>query len=111
MTTRRNAGLGLTVDFFHSWWDPDFAGVFSGSLDLVRLVQICNVVTLGDAERFHREDLESGLMDVREALADIATRGYRGYFEFEMLPEQLRGRSAAAVISAVGKQYAALTRP
>ena len=46
-----------------------------------------------------------------EALADIATKGYRGYFEFEMFPEQLRGRSAAAVISAVGKQYARLARP
>jgi sugar phosphate isomerase/epimerase len=107
---RKYDNVGLTIDFFHSWWDPDFSGVFTDNLGLVRLVQICNVVAPGDLERFHRDDLQSGLIDMRKALQEISLTGYSGYFEFEMFPEHLRGRSVDAVISAVGKQYAEMTQ-
>jgi sugar phosphate isomerase/epimerase len=107
---RKHDNVGLTIDFFHSWWDPDFCSVFTDDLGPVRLVQICNVVAPTDPERFHRDDLQSGLIDIRKALQGISVSGYRGYFEFEMFPEHLRGRSVDAVISAVGKQYAEMSR-
>jgi sugar phosphate isomerase/epimerase len=106
----KHDNVGLTIDFFHSWWDPDFFSVFSENLRLVRLVQICNVVAPDDHERFHRDELQNGLIDVRHALRHIARSGYRGYFEFEMFPEHLRGRSVDRVIAAVRKQYAKMTQ-
>lgn len=106
---RGHRNLGLTIDFFHSWWDPDFEKIFASDAGLIRLVQICNVAAPDHPERFDRELLGQGFIDVRAVLRTIMNGGYRGFFEFEMFPEHLRGRSVANVIEAIGREYALLT--
>jgi sugar phosphate isomerase/epimerase len=103
--SREYPNVGLTVDFFHSWWDPDFRKVFSTNGELVQLVQICNVITMQHREQFSREVLDCGLMDTQEVLRDIIAMGYKGYVEFEMFPEHLCGRSVENVLEGVGTQY------
>ena len=98
--------LGLTLDFFHSWWDPQFGSVFEHALHKVRLVQFCNVIAPDNPAEFHRELPGNGFIDVANALRGAHASGYRGYFEFEMFPEHLRGRAVADVVAMVGRQYA-----
>lgn len=98
---------GLVVDLYHSWWDPDLLAAFDAPRDAVRLVQICNV-RQSTAEVFERDVLSAGLLDVGAILRDMSTRGYKGYFEFEMFPIHLRGRAVAEVINEVGKEYRSL---
>lgn len=107
---RNHAHVGLTLDFFHSWWDAQFGAVFEHALDKVRLVQYCNVAAPGDPADFQRELPASGLIDVAAAIRILRARGYRGYLEFEMFPPHLRGRSVADVIATVGTHYAEMTR-
>ena len=102
--------IGLTLDFFHSWWDTRFCSVFDTALQKVRLVQFCNVAAPDNPAEFVRELPACGLLDIAERLLDIRARGYRGYFEFEMFPEHLRGRSVAEALQAVGTHYAAIAR-
>lgn len=104
----RHAQVGLTLDFFHSWWDTRFASVFDSALQKMRLVQFCNVAAPDNPADFVRDLPATGLLDVAGALLDIRERGYRGYFEFEMFPEHLRGRSVAETLRAVGSFHAAL---
>ena len=102
--------IGLTLDFFHTWWDPQFTRVCEAAPEKARLVQFCNVVTLDNPADFQRDLPATGLFDVAAALHEIRARGYRGYFEFEMFPEHLRGRTLAAVLQAVGAHYAAFRK-
>lgn len=104
----RHAQVGLTLDFFHSWWDTRFTGVFDTALQKIRLVQFCNVAAPDHPAEFVRDLPATGLLDVTGALLDMRARGYRGYFEFEMFPEHLRGRSVAETLRAVGAFHAAL---
>jgi sugar phosphate isomerase/epimerase len=81
--------------------------LIGSAVDKLALVQFCNVAAPDDPAQFVREDCGAGLIDVGALLADISAAGYRGPFEFEMFPEHLRGRSAAAVIEAAGRFHAA----
>ena len=103
----KHSQIGLTLDFFHAWWDPQFTNVFDAALEKMRLVQFCNVAAPDNPADFRRDLPDTGLLDVAAALHQIRARGYRGYFEFEMFPEHLRGRTVAAVLQAVGANYAA----
>ena len=104
----KHAQIGLTLDFFHSWWDPRFTRVFDAALQKIRLVQFCNVAAPENPAEFVRDLPATGLLDVAGALLDMRARGYRGCFEFEMFPEHLRGRSVAETLRAAGAFHAAL---
>lgn len=103
------ANVGLTLDVFHSWWDPDLAGLVARAGSKLRLVQFSNVITLRDPADFHREVPGTGLLDVRRMLLDLAGDGYGGYFEFELFADHLRGRSPAQVIEQAARFYASLS--
>ena len=105
---REHNNLGLTLDFFHSWWDPDLYLLIETAVDKIRLVQFCNIAAPDDPAQFVREEAGQGLIEVASLLADIRAAGFGGYFEFEMFPEHLRGRAAAAMIEAAGRFHAAL---
>lgn len=104
---REHDNLGLTLDFFHSWWDPDLYTLIETAAHKIALVQFCNVAAPDDPAQFVREECGRGLIDVRALLDALHVAGYRGHFEFEMFPEHLRGRPAAGVIEAAGRFYAA----
>lgn len=107
---RDHHNLGLTLDFFHSWWDPDLDALVGASADKIALVQFCNVAAPDDPAQFVREEPGRGLIDVRGLLGDLGRAGYAGPVEFELFPEHLRGRPAAEVIGAAGRFHAALAR-
>ena len=103
------ANVGLTLDLFHSWWDPDLQGLAVRTAQKLRLVQFSNVITLRDPADFQREEPWTGLLDARRMLLDLAADGYDGYFEFELFADHLRGRSPAWVIKEATDFYASLS--
>lgn len=107
---RDHDNLGLTLDFFHSWWDPDLPRLVEDETDRIALVQFCNVAAPDDPAQFVREEPGRGLVDVRGLLGDLGRVGYAGPVEFELFPEHLRGRSAAELIGAAGRFHAGLAR-
>jgi sugar phosphate isomerase/epimerase len=102
------SGVSLTLDLYHSWWDTDLEGLAARAGDKVRLVQFSNVVALRDPADFQREEPANGLLDVGQMLRALAVEGYRGYFEFELFADHLRGRSPERIIEQVGAFYARL---
>lgn len=71
-------------------------------------MQFSNVVALRDPADFQREEPASGLLNVGQILRTLAVEGYRGYFEFELFADHLRGRSPKRIIEQVGAFYARL---
>ena len=106
---REHDNLGLTLDFFHSWWDPDLYTLIETAVHKIRLVQFCNVAAPDDPAHFVREEAGHGLIDVAAILGEIRAAGFRGHFEFEMFPEHLRGRPAESMIEAAGRFHARLS--
>ncbi len=102
------ANVSLTLDLFHSWWDADLSGVAARAGDKIRLVQFSNVVTLSDPADFQREEPATGVLNVASMLRALHADGFRGYFEFELFADHLRGRSAAQVIDRLAAFYTGL---
>ncbi len=86
------AGVGLILDVNHSWWDPALPRICRGHGDRVALVQLCNVIE-PEPSRPRREFLSRGLVDLAALVAGFEADGYAGFYEFEIFPPDLRGRS------------------
>ena len=85
-------GVGMILDVNHSWWDPALPRVCRRHRDRVALLQICNVVE-PEPSRPRREFLSEGLVDIAGLIAAFEADGYTGFYEFEIFPPDLRGRS------------------
>jgi len=100
------ASAKLLVDLNHSWWDPDFPAVLRDAPDSVAVVQMCNL-TFTDGEATGRETLAAGHLDMAHLIGAMMAGGFRGPFEFELFPGDLRGRDVATLIKGYAEDFAA----
>lgn len=103
--------LGLTIDLFHSWWDPDLLSVLDRAGDKVYVYQICNVIEGDPAVKPGRALPDEGALDVGEIVRQARARGYAGFIEFELFPQHLKGRPADDAIRAAVAQCREFLRP
>lgn len=105
----RHPPLGLTLDVFHSWWEPELYSLSAAAIDRVALVQLCNVDQAPDAARPMRTPfLGQGVFDVGRFVRHLAGHGFGGFFEFEIFPPHLAGHGVEAVVAAAVRDFAAL---
>jgi sugar phosphate isomerase/epimerase len=100
-----HANAKLLVDLNHSWWDPDFPGVLAERPETVVLVQMCNIV-FENGYAAGRETLAAGNMDMSALIGSMMAGGFRGPFEFELFPGDLRGRDISTLITDYAKEFA-----
>ena len=85
-------GVGMILDVNHSWWDPALPRICRDRADRVALLQVCNVIEPAPS-RPGREFLSRGLVDLAALIARFEADGYAGFYEFEIFPPDLRGRT------------------
>ncbi|MPZ59851.1 MAG: TIM barrel protein [Propionibacteriales bacterium] len=102
-------GCGITLDFFHSWWDADLAGTVASATEQLYVVQVCGVQTDG-ADPPRRTDMAKGDADVAGLLTALSAAGYPGLVEYEVFyqqrPQELDGlldRAARDFVSLNGR--------
>lgn len=95
----------LLIDLNHSWWDPDFPSVVKEAPDKVVLVQMCNIL-FDNGYAVGRETLAGGDMDMTYLIGEMTAGGFRGPFEFELFPGDLRGRDMAGLINGFAQEFA-----
>lgn len=98
------ARLLLDVDL--SWWDPDFPGVLSEAPETVVLIQMCNV-KFDNGRAAGRETLAAGDLDMTRLIGELMAGGFRGSFEFELFPGDLKGRDVRTLIAEYASEFAA----
>lgn len=86
----------LILDVYHSWWDADFLPLCRRAPDKIALVQLCN---LRPGPPAGRDDLASGALDMTRFVGDLLATGFRGPFELELFPRDLRGRDPLSLIA------------
>ena len=100
-----HASAKLLIDLNHSWWDPDFPGLLREAPETVVLIQMCNL-KFENGYAVGRETLAAGDMDMTRLIGDMMAGGFRGPFEFELFPGDLRGRDMRTLIGGYAKEFA-----
>lgn len=106
----RHPGLGLVLDLFHSWWEPDLHDAISRLADRITLVQVCGVTQSRTEPALPRRCLPGqGAVDLTGIIRTLLRSGYRGRFEFELFAPDLDGREPADVMRAAIADFGRLS--
>jgi sugar phosphate isomerase/epimerase len=100
-----HASAKLLLDLNHSWWDPDFPGLLNEAPETVALIQMCNL-KFDDGYAVGRETLAAGDLDMTRLIGELMAGGFRGPFEFELFPGDLRGRDLPTLINGYATEFA-----
>ena len=99
-----HANVKLLLDLNHSWWDPDFPGLLNDAPETVSLIQMCNL-QIENGRAIGRETLSAGHLNMNQLIGDLMAGGFRGPFEFELFPGDLRGRNIGTLITDYAKEF------
>jgi sugar phosphate isomerase/epimerase len=80
------AGIGLAVDVYHVWWDPELAREI-GRAGQERLLafHICDWLVPTRDMLYDRGMMGDGVIDIRHIRSVIEAAGYHGFCEVEIL--------------------------
>lgn len=92
-------GLGVAVDVYHVWWDPDLAQQIARAGNRIAAFHACDWLVPTNDLVFDRGMPGDGVIDVPAIRAMVAATGYTGLTEIELLsrrwwaedPEQVMG--------------------
>ena len=106
----RLPGLGVVLDIFHTWWDPDLEPMLKRLSKRLTLVQLSGVMHPRHQNALPRRCLlNQGAADVGRVLHVLNQCGYQGRFEFELFAEDLDGQKVADVMRSAVAEFASLS--
>ena len=106
----RHAGVGLTLDFHHSWWDEDLAPAIASAPRDILVVQICGQSVPADGGAARRAELAAGPADLGFFLRDLDAAGYGGAIEYEVFWDQMNQPDLAGLLDRAVRDFLALTQ-
>jgi sugar phosphate isomerase/epimerase len=101
-------GIGLTLDLFHSWWDPALHAVIAGHAERLFAVQICGLDLPADGGAPRRAELAAGPPDLAAMIAALERAGYRGLLEYEVFHAQMGAPDTGALLDRAMRDVLAL---
>ncbi|GIH17559.1 xylose isomerase [Rugosimonospora africana] len=85
-----SATVGVVVDTYHVWWDPDLDAQLARAGDRIASFQVCDwVVPLPADMLLGRGHVGDGHIDFRRIAAPVEAAGYRGWVEVEIFNEKI----------------------
>jgi sugar phosphate isomerase/epimerase len=83
-------GVGVCVDTYHVWWDPQVYQQIARAGDSIYLFQVCDFVVPIPADALlGRGHVGDGVVDVPALARAVAAAGYRGFTEVEIFNQQV----------------------
>ncbi len=101
--------LGLTLDFYHSWWDPDLAPTIRSAAERIFVAQVCGLDVPADGSAPRRTHLGAGPRDLALMLQELHDAGFAGAIEYEVFWEQIGRPSPEALLERALRDHCALT--
>jgi sugar phosphate isomerase/epimerase len=106
ITLAEMAGVGICIDVFHCWTEPDFEGLVRRALPRTELIQLSDYV-LGDRALPARAVPGDGAIPLEAFLAQSLAGGYSHGFDLELIgpriEEEGRFESARRACAVVGE--------
>jgi sugar phosphate isomerase/epimerase len=104
-----SASVGVVVDTFHLWWDPDVYNQIerAGAGDRIASYQVCDFLTPLPADvLLGRGMMGDGHVDFRRMTQAVTDAGYRGDVEVEIFNQEVWDGDPAEVIAQTVRRFA-----
>jgi sugar phosphate isomerase/epimerase len=102
--------VGVCVDTFHIWWDPEVYDQIARAGDRIAIFQICDyLVPLPADVLLSRGMMGDGVIDFPPLYRAIADAGYTGDIEVEIFNADIWTADPDSVVATMKDRYAALT--
>jgi sugar phosphate isomerase/epimerase len=108
------ATVGVVVDTFHVWWDPDLAHQVAeaGAQGRISSYQVCDwLVPMATDPLLSRGMMGDGVIDFGAVTALVDAAGYRGDIEVEIFNQAVWATDGATVIETMKQRYRDLVLP
>lgn len=109
-----SGAVGVIVDTYHVWWDPQLAASVARAGETGRLLgyQVCDWNLPLAAEALHsRGYMGDGYIDFPAITAMVAEAGYTGPIEVEIFREDIWATPAPEAIAIIAERYRELVLP
>ncbi|MBU8832961.1 sugar phosphate isomerase/epimerase family protein [Mycolicibacterium goodii] len=106
--------VGVVVDTFHVWWDPQLAeGIAAaGEQDRISSYQVCDwLVPMAADPLVSRGMMGDGVIDFGAIMAMVRAAGYDGDVEVEIFNEEVWATDPDVVIDTMKQRYRDLVAP
>ncbi len=80
--------LGIVVDVYHVWWDPDMEREIERAADRIVSFHVCDWLLDTSDLRLDRGMMGDGVIDIRRIRDLVEATGYDGYREVEIFSER-----------------------
>ena len=106
--------VGVVVDTFHVWWDPDLAAgiAAAGGQGRISSFQICDwLVPMAADPLVSRGMMGDGVIDFGAIAALVTAAGYTGDIEVEIFNEEVWATNGHTVLDTMKSRYRDLVLP
>lgn len=79
------SGVGVAVDVYHVWWDPNLARAIARAGDRILAFHICDWLVPTTDLLLDRGMMGDGVIDIPAIRALVEAAGYRGFCEVEIM--------------------------
>ena len=108
LAERLGPGVGLALDVYHIWWDPDLAPSVSRAAGRIAAFHVCDWLVPTRDLVLDRGMMGDGAIDVPVIRAMMDAAGYRGMIEVEIMSERnWWTRDGNAVLEVMKQRFAA----
>jgi sugar phosphate isomerase/epimerase len=100
-----NDGLGIAVDTYHVWWDPELAAQLARAGKRIVAHHICDWLVPTRHMLTDRGMMGDGVIDFRAFRAMVEAAGYQGIQEVEIFSEDWWGRPGDEVLATAIERF------
>jgi sugar phosphate isomerase/epimerase len=101
--------VGVVVDTFHIWWDPEVLGQIARAGGRIAAYQVCDfLVPLPADVLLGRGMMGDGVIDFRPLTAAVTAAGYTGDIEVEIFNADIWAADPDEVVATMKQRYASL---
>jgi sugar phosphate isomerase/epimerase len=101
--------VGVVVDTYHVWWDPDLAADIGRAAGRIVSYQLCDwLLPLPQDMLLGRGHLGDGYIDLAAITAMVLTTGYAGFAEVEIFNQDIWDAPADDTVTTVKRRFADL---
>ncbi len=98
--------VGVVVDAFHVWWDPDLPRQIARAGERIASFQVSDWLVPVPSDLLHaRGMMGDGIIDFQAMCASVTAAGYRGDIEVEIFNKELWEAPGNKIVETVMRRY------
>lgn len=103
-------GIGVTIDVYHVWWDPELAAEIAraGAGGRILAFHVCDWLVPTKDLLLDRGMMGDGVIDIPRIRGLVEAAGYNGFIEVEIFSEDWWQRDPDEVLRIVAERYRAV---